>query len=296
MKDNNCQKLSATNRKDLFEIEEFLEEIEGAYKLPSLEDTVIFLLKQFDVDENKSMEKIASLDRQEIANVLKSLLTSNNLKLKSRAKKALQEIGEYDRYAEILENLPFKTEEPLKLTKAFIIEFESLKENSLEKGITFLLEKISSEHVASAEVLEFLNKTETIEMFENLLNHNNSEIKNSAAIALCKTNKKLSRRILFLLEDENSVVRWHTCGLLYQFGNKSAVPSLIKRLKMDMDSDVRVGAAFALGMIGNQNVIPHLEYAKQHDHTSGTHHAVSDAANLAIEEILQRKASTQQTE
>src|SRR5262245_21602730 len=46
--------------------------------------------------------------------------------------------------------------------------------------------------------------------------------------------------ILPLLRDADDSVRWHTCGLLYDFGDADAVPSLVERLRTDTDVSVRV--------------------------------------------------------
>ncbi|MBW4525335.1 MAG: HEAT repeat domain-containing protein [Phormidium tanganyikae FI6-MK23] len=64
-------------------------------------------------------------------------------------------------------------------------------------------------------------------------------------------------RLLKLLEDSDSDVRWRAAEALGKIGSEAAIPGLLKLLE-DSDSDVRGSAAEALGEIGSEAAIPGL--------------------------------------
>jgi HEAT repeat protein len=95
--------------------------------------------------------------------------------------------------------------------------------------------------------------------------------------------------VLPLLTDPNKIVRREVCGLFHDFGDKRALPALVKILLTDPEGDVRHIAAYALGEIGDSSVLPALLQAVELD--GGTDHEgrpIRDMAAEAIDEILSR--------
>lgn len=94
--------------------------------------------------------------------------------------------------------------------------------------------------------------------------------------------------VLPLLEDKNSDIRIHICGLLSQFGDERAIPYRIEMLN-DEDPNVRYTTTFALGKIGSKEVISILQSVKQND--TGTDYEgrpIGDMASRAIQNIISR--------
>lgn len=93
--------------------------------------------------------------------------------------------------------------------------------------------------------------------------------------------------ILQLLDDPEIVVRWHTCGLLHDLGNQSAVEPLIQTMKTDPDPQVRNTAAYALGGIGDPHAVPALIETMDTDHElDELGHSASGCAATALDDIL----------
>lgn len=104
--------------------------------------------------------------------------------------------------------------------------------------------------------------------------------------------------ILPLLLDDDPDVRYHTCGLLYDFGNSAAVPSLVQRLQTDREVSVRVFAADALGQISSRGVVIPLfavagleETAEQDHEYSPLGFSPSGQARAALAEIRRGQTS-----
>ncbi len=94
--------------------------------------------------------------------------------------------------------------------------------------------------------------------------------------------------ILPLLDDPNPDVRWHICGLLSQCQDDKVFKPLTQRLQ-DLDPEVRSIATFALGKIGDESVLPALEWTKQNDEgTDFEGRPVSLLAEHSINEIIDR--------
>jgi hypothetical protein len=93
--------------------------------------------------------------------------------------------------------------------------------------------------------------------------------------------------VLPLLEDNESTVRWNTCGLLHDFGDERAVDSLVTRMKEDPDPQVRGTAAYALGGIGCVKAIPALIATLDADHECDQlGYPPSSCAASALDDIL----------
>lgn len=95
-----------------------------------------------------------------------------------------------------------------------------------------------------------------------------------------------------LLEDPRTEpeMRHEICGLMSMFGDERAIEPLIRCLGHDPDGNVRAIAAFALGEIGDESVLPSLRWAQEHD--QGTDYEgmpMKILAQDAIDEILARK-------
>ena len=93
--------------------------------------------------------------------------------------------------------------------------------------------------------------------------------------------------LLGLLDDVESVVRWHTCGLLHDIGDQRAIEPLIHLMKTDRDPQVRNTVAYALGGIGDARAIPALIETMDNDHEfDELGHSASSCAATALDDIM----------
>jgi HEAT repeat protein len=74
--------------------------------------------------------------------------------------------------------------------------------------------------------------------------------------------------MLPLLQDHDPLVRDRVCAVLSGFGSPQQTEILIGTLLHDSDPRVRMGAAHALGCIGDERALTALEWAADHDHVS----------------------------
>lgn len=129
-----------------------------------------------------------------------------------------------------------------------------------------------------------------VSILRNLLNNPDSDVRADAAEAALRIDPYQSIDIVLpLLNESDSTMRWHICGLLHDFGDKRAARVLVKILLEDSDGDVRWMAAWALGEIGDDTALSALHQAAEDD--DGTDHEgrrVCDVAAESIREILAR--------
>jgi HEAT repeat protein len=113
------------------------------------------------------------------------------------------------------------------------------------------------------------------------------ELRCQAAVAAVLTDVPGALELILpLLEDASSTVRWHACGLLHDHGDERAVAALVRRLKSDVDPQVRVIAADALGRIGSPTAVPALKEVAARDHgVDRLGFRASDAAQAALAAI-----------
>ncbi|MCA9067519.1 MAG: HEAT repeat domain-containing protein [Planctomycetaceae bacterium] len=106
--------------------------------------------------------------------------------------------------------------------------------------------------------------------------------------AICHIDPKLGIDLLLpMLDDPEALVRWHTCGLLHNFGDQRSVSPLMHILKTDPDPQVRNTAAYALGGIGDAIAIPALVEALDNDHElDELGYSTSSNAASALDDIL----------
>ena len=128
-----------------------------------------------------------------------------------------------------------------------------------------------------------------------LLSADDPELRCQAALAAVLADVPDAQEfVLPLLEDVSSTVRWFTCGLLHDRGDERAVAAPVGRLKSDVDPQVRVVAADALGEIGSPAAIPALKEAAARDHEVDqlgfTPSDSAQAALAAIESAAARRA------
>jgi HEAT repeat protein len=144
----------------------------------------------------------------------------------------------------------------------------------------------------AVSALQALDRGAVVRELTKLLDSQNVELRCDAAEALLRIDSNQTiELVLPLVSDPVSTVRWNTCGLLHDFGDRRAVPSLIAVLLNDPEPDVRLVAAQALSEIGDRGALSALRQASQLD--EGTDHEgrrVRDAATEAIERILAREA------
>ena len=80
-----------------------------------------------------------------------------------------------------------------------------------------------------------------------------TELRCRAAEALVRIDvDKGTKLIIPHLESPDSTLRWTICGLLSNYGNEQAIAPLVNVLQKDLEADVRMLAAFALGKIGGE--------------------------------------------
>ncbi len=99
--------------------------------------------------------------------------------------------------------------------------------------------------------------------------------------------------LLPFFNDPDTTFRWDLCGLMHEFGDDRVIDSLIDRMKNDLDPQIRGTAAYALGGVGNLEVIPVLLNTFNNDHEfDELGYSPSFCAEQAIDEI-QRKIRTE---
>jgi len=158
-----------------------------------------------------------------------------------------------------------------------LAEFHSFEPGAREKAVL---------------TLKALDRGAVIRELGRLLNRRNLELRCDAAEALLRIDANQTiDRVLPLLTDPISTVRWTTCGLLHDFGDQRAIPLLVQVLLNDREADVRHSAAYALGEIGDRSTLSALRQASQlDDGTDYEGRRVRDMATEAIERILAREA------
>lgn len=123
-----------------------------------------------------------------------------------------------------------------------------------------------------------------------MLSNQDEDFRCDIAEVMMLVNPEMSMPILLsLLDDPSSVLRWHICGLLHDFGDSRAIKPLIKVALEDNDPQVRSQACYALGQIGDAEALRALRQIQLHDHAEDMQgFKVSDVATLAIERLLER--------
>jgi HEAT repeat protein len=140
--------------------------------------------------------------------------------------------------------------------------------------------------------LKALDRGAVIRELSHLINDRDPESRCVAVEALLRVDAgQAIDLVLPLLADPISTVRWNTCGLLHDFGDRRAIPSLVSVLLNDPEADVRLIAAYALGEVGDRSALPALRQVSESD--DGTDHEgrrVRDLAAEAIESISARES------
>lgn len=162
----------------------------------------------------------------------------------------------------------------------------SIPENMDIERVTFLLTQLHpfsqyGEKRAYNELSQFRIE-DLFETFQKIL-RTEPKLKKMVVRAAFRVNTdRALPLVLPLLDDPNSDIRVHVCGLLSQYGNERAIASLIYRLS-DINSDVRFTAAYALGQIGDSSAIPALEEVQKND--KGTDYEGRPISDMALEAI-----------
>jgi len=141
-------------------------------------------------------------------------------------------------------------------------------------------------------MLQTLDRGAMVEELGRLLGSRDPELRCDAAEALLRIEADQAiEQVLPLLRDPDSTVRWHTCGLLRDFGDPRAIPVLVPVLLTDPEADVRLMAAYVLSEIGDRSALPALrQVAELDDGTDYEGRRVRDAATEAVESITARDA------
>lgn len=127
-------------------------------------------------------------------------------------------------------------------------------------------------------------------VLSGLLSHEDPDLRCDAAEALMRIAAQAALPLVApLLKDRVAGVRWHVCGLLFQFGDSRATSNLASVITDDPDGNVRYFAVDALARIGDESALPALRMAQVRDEgTDREGRPIKDAAREAIEEIANR--------
>jgi hypothetical protein len=166
------------------------------------------------------------------------------------------------------------------------------------QDVTVLLKTWSYKEDPSGVRLRAFDTEHLTKVLTDIITSEN-EMKYQAANALMSINSRHGVDILLPLLDNphtSSEMRHEICGLMSMFGDERAFEPLTRRLLYDPEGNVRAIAAFALGEIGDENVLPNLRWAQEHDQGTdfeGT--PIKLLVQEAIDELLQRRSSSSST-
>ena len=140
--------------------------------------------------------------------------------------------------------------------------------------------------------LLLIPKDEAIRLLNKLAHDPNGELRARAIDGMTKLFPDQSEATLIeLLDDPEWFVRVSSIDSLSKMRSRSAVPKIATLLALDADDGVRSWAAFFLGVVGDESVIPILmnciDADKGYDH-EGT--PIPEIAGKAIEKIRSRLA------
>jgi HEAT repeat protein len=173
---------------------------------------------------------------------------------------------------------------------------ESMHEPAISRGVATLLAELHAVDPAAREnavsTLQALDRGAVVDELSRLLGSPDPESRCDAAEALLRIDAhRTIELVLPLVADASGVVRWHTCGLLHDFGDQRAIPWLVRVLSDDPEADVRLIAAHALEEIGDHRALAALRQASQSDDGEDYEgRRVRDKAAEAIQKILARGA------
>jgi HEAT repeat protein len=162
------------------------------------------------------------------------------------------------------------------------------------KGISRLLAALhETDRIARDKALadvKGLDPGVSLGILTRMLKDQDPDLRCDAAEALLRIDAMLAiDLVLPLLRDGDDSVRWYTCGLLHDFGDKRALASLVDLVLSDPHCDVRSTAAYALGAIGDTTVLPALRQVVELDMGADSWgHTVREVATEAISQILAR--------
>lgn len=112
---------------------------------------------------------------------------------------------------------------------------------------------------AQRELIESELETLIETLVEIIKSEKDTEILAYAAEILVKSNEeKKAERILPLIHSTDSTLRIHICGLLGNCGDEIALEYLMEKLESDVNANVRITAAWALGKIGSRKALEAL--------------------------------------
>ena len=140
-------------------------------------------------------------------------------------------------------------------------------------------------------ILRSRESKRTLPHLEDLLNGPDPDLRCNAAEALIALDPSSAvPKVLHLLRDEVTYVRFNLCIMLCDYPDSRAVESLIETLLHDPDSNTRYHAAVALGKIRDKRAVEALQWAEAND--SGKDYEddpVSRAARRALGKILDQE-------
>jgi len=116
------------------------------------------------------------------------------------------------------------------------------------------------------EQLRVAQTTAIIDELQELLHKGTTSDKCDASEVLCRVDpQKYLNTVTSLLNDNDADIRWHACGLIYDWGDHSYSDLMIRILRSDVDPGVRVLAADCLGRFGGGTAVQGLREASEID-------------------------------
>lgn len=149
-------------------------------------------------------------------------------------------------------------------------------------------------HKAIAD-LSLIPRSQAVRLLEELLIESNGEYRARAIDGMAKVFPDLGEMLAIqFLNDQEWFMRVTCIDVLSRLGSRTAIPKVVILLSSDSDEIVRSWAAFFLGVVGDESVIPDLQRCMEID--QGTDHEgtpISEIAGKAIEKIRSRIPRTQ---
>jgi HEAT repeat protein len=141
---------------------------------------------------------------------------------------------------------------------------------------------------AAARILSTMGERDAVLPLVNLLRHESTGVRLSAALALIKLPDPRARDpLISTLQDQNAFVRSSAAHALVSLGGPAVIEATVRTLD-SQSAPARQWAAFILGEIGGREVLGDLERVAEEDDGGTEVSAVAKAAGEAIEKVKQR--------
>ena len=140
-----------------------------------------------------------------------------------------------------------------------------------DNELTHIIEDISEKgpekrHLAIGK-LQRIDKKQVLKRTKEIIfnTEEDFDLRYDAVEGLCQTNRHMIYLLYPLLQDTNNLFRNWICKNIGKFGSEDAIEPLLKVIKEDPDPWIRVTAVEALGALGDDRVLPTLEWVRDND-------------------------------